>query len=139
MGEELTRNEWGVVRGHAGFVELCWRRDAEPMTDGAFMATLCLLATEAEKARPRGLLIDARHFRHPFTAALMAWRDANVVPRYGSAGVRRFAFVMAPGFPKAGNESVDGPAVFTTRWFVDFEDACRWVTAGYESDESERG
>jgi hypothetical protein len=60
----------------------------------------------------------------------MTWRDANVVPRYGSAGVRRFAFVMTTSFPKAGMESAEEPAVFVTRWFVDRDEAIRWLTAG---------
>ena len=62
MDEELVRNEWGAILRHPAVVELRWLADAAPMTDGAFMATLCLLATEAEKARPRGVLIDAREF-----------------------------------------------------------------------------
>jgi hypothetical protein len=130
MAEETVRNEWGAIVRHSGFVELCWLHETVPMTDGGFMATLCMLATEAEKARPRGLLVDAREFRHQFTPNLMTWRDANVVPRYGSAGVRRFAFVMAPSFPNPGTESMEGPAVFTTRWFIDRDEAIRWLTAG---------
>jgi hypothetical protein len=65
------------------------------------------------------LLIDAVEFHRSFGPGLMAWRDAHVVSRYGAAGVRRFGFVMPTAFPNLGMESVDGPAVFTTRWFVD--------------------
>jgi hypothetical protein len=130
MERELVRNEWGAIGQHAGFVELRWLPDAPPMSDGAFMATLCLLATEAEKERPRGLLIDAVTFRHSFGPGVMAWRDASVVPRYGAAGVRRFAFVMPPSFPGAGTESVEGPAVFTTRWFTVRDEAVRWLMVG---------
>jgi hypothetical protein len=127
MAEELVRNEWAAIMRHPRFVELRWLRDGAPMTDGAFMATLCSLATEAEKARPRGLLVDARDFRHPFTPTLASWRDASVTPRYGSAGVRRFAFIVPPPFPKAGIESTDGTAIFATRWFVDRDEAIRWL------------
>jgi hypothetical protein len=97
------------------------------MSDGGFTATLCLLALEAERTRPRGLLVDAVEFHHSFGPALMSWRDAHVVPRYGAAGVRKFAFVMARAFPRAGMESVEEPAIFTTRWFVDRDEAIRWV------------
>jgi hypothetical protein len=54
---------------------------------------------------------------------------AHVVPRYGAAGVRRFAFLMPPAFPHAGTESIDGPAVFLSRWFVHREEAILWLTA----------
>ena len=91
------------------------------------MATLCLLATEAEKARPRAVFIDAVEFRHAFGPGVMEWRDAHIIPRYGGAGVRRFAFLMPAGFPKAGTEAVEGPAVFPTRWFVDRREAFEWV------------
>jgi hypothetical protein len=129
VAKELSRNEWGVINQEEGYLELRWLPPTTPMTDGAFMATLCLLAYEAEKARPRSVLIDAMEFRHKFGEGVMAWRDANVVPRYGAAGVRRFAFLMPPAFPNAGMESVDGPAVFITRWFVNREEALRWLVA----------
>jgi hypothetical protein len=132
MSGELIRNEWGVIVALEGVLELRWLPSTATMTDGGFMVTLCLLALEAERTRPRGLLIDAVEFRHSFSPEVMAWRDAHVVPRYGAAGVRRFGFVMPIAFPNAGMESVDGPAVFATRWFVDRDEAIRWVSSGSE-------
>ena len=131
METELVGNEWGVILRHegAGLLELRWLVTTAEMTDGGFMATLCLFAWEAEKARPRRLLIDATRFRHRFGEGVMEWRDAQIIPRYGAAGVRRFAFHMAAGFPKAGSEEVEGPAVFPTRWFVDRQSALDWLLA----------
>jgi len=97
------------------------------MSDGGFMATLCLFAAEAEKARPQALLIDAVAFRHRFGPGVMEWRDAHIIPRYGAAGVRRFAFVMPAGFAGVGKEAIEGPAVFPTRWFVSREEALSWL------------
>jgi hypothetical protein len=124
---EVARNEWGVVLRRDGFLELLWLPTTETMSDGGFMATLCLFAWEAEKARPRALLIDALAFRHRFGPGVMEWRDAHIIPRYGAAGVRKFAFVMPEGFPGAGKEAVEGPAVFPTRWFTDREEAVAWL------------
>ena len=93
------------------------------------MASLCLFAWEAEKARPRGLLIDALEFRHRFGAGVMEWRDAHIIPRYGAAGVRRFAFHVPAGFPAAGKEAVEGPAVFPTKWFLSRDEALDWLQA----------
>jgi hypothetical protein len=125
----LVRNEWGVILDHADLLELRWLRSTSSMTDGGFMATLCLFVWEAERSRPRSLLIDATEFTHTFGPGVMEWRDAHIIPRYGAAGVRRFAFLMPAGFPKAGAEAFEGPAVFPTKWFVDRENALLWLRA----------
>ena len=123
----MAQNEWGVIVDHTDVLELRWLQSTASMTDGGFMATLCLFATEAEKARPRALFIDATEFAHTFGPGIMEWRDAHIIPRYGAAGVRRFAFLMPVGFPRAGAEAVEGPAVFPTKWFVDRTQAFEWL------------
>jgi hypothetical protein len=125
--KEVARNEWGVILQQNGLLELRWLPSTSTMTDGGFMATLCLFATEAERLRPRALLIDAVEFRHRFGDEVMKWRDAHIVPRYGSAGVRKFGFVMPAGFPDAGKELQEGLAVFTTKWFVNRQQAFAWL------------
>ena len=128
MAAELAQNRWAViVRPRDDVLELRWLPSTASMGDGGFMATLCLFAWEAERARPQGLLIDALEFRHPFGPGVMEWRDAHIIPRYGAAGVHRFAFVMPTGFPNAGKDTVEGPAVFPTRWFVDRQRALDWL------------
>jgi hypothetical protein len=125
----MAQNEWGVIVDHKDLLELRWLRTTSTMTDGGFMATLCLFAWEAEKARPKALFIDATEFTHTFGPGVMEWRDAHIIPRYGAAGVRRFAFLMLPGFPKAGAEAVEGPAIFPTKWFIDRQEALAWLRA----------
>ncbi|HKA37590.1 MAG TPA: hypothetical protein VKH43_12275 [Thermoanaerobaculia bacterium] len=127
--KDLVRNPWGVIVDHGDILELRWLASTSAMTDGGFMATLCLFASEAEKRRPAGLFIDAVEFRHAFGPGVMEWRDAHIIPRYGGAGVRKFAFLMPAGFPKAGVEAVEGPAVFPTKWFLDRREAFDWVRA----------
>jgi hypothetical protein len=126
---ELVHNAWSVIVDHEDVLELRWHKTTSTMTDGGFMATLCLFVWEAEKARPKGLLIDATEFRHTFSPGIMEWRDAHIIPRYGAAGVRKFAFLMPAGFSKAGAEAFEGPAIFPTKWFVDRELAFNWVRA----------
>jgi predicted enzyme related to lactoylglutathione lyase len=82
MAEELVRNPWGIIVRDGELLELRWLPSTAQMSDGGFMATLCLFAWEAEQVRPRGLLIDAREFRHRFGDGVMAWRDAHIIPRY---------------------------------------------------------
>jgi hypothetical protein len=125
----MVQNEWGMIVDHTDVLELRWLPSTKIMTDGGFMATLCLFATEAEKTRPKALFIDATEFEHTFGPGIMEWRDAHIIPRYGAAGVRRFAFLMPAGFSKAGTEGVEGPAVFPTKWFVDRQEAFAWLRA----------
>src|SRR5262249_48117108 len=127
MSEDVARNDWGAIVREADLLELRWLPSTAQMTDGGFVATLWLFVWEAEKARPRGLLIDAREFRHRLGDGIMAWRDAHIIPRYGAAGVRKFAFLMPTAFPNPGREAIEGPAVFPTKWFVDADDARAWL------------
>jgi hypothetical protein len=124
---ERVKNDWGVIVDHVDVLELRWLPSTSTMSDGGFMATLCLFAFEAEKVRPKALFIDATEFQHAFGAGIMAWRDAHIIPRYGAAGVRRFAFLMPPSFSDPGREAVEGPAVFPTKWFVDRRTAFAWL------------
>ncbi len=131
MTKELVRNEWGLILHHKALdmLELRWLPSTANMSDGGFMTTLCLFVWEAEKARPSRLLIDATEFRHRFGSGVMKWRDAHIIPRYGAAGVRKFAFHMPAGFLKTGTEEIEGPAVFPTKWFVERQAALDWLRA----------
>lgn len=132
MPKEVVRNDWGEIIHHAkeGILELRWLPST--MTDSAFKATLALLAWEAEKLRPPFLLIDAMEFRHKFGPGVMEWRHDAITPRYGAAGVKKFAFVMPAGFPgtmeSGGKEVIDGPAIFPTAWFSERQNALKWLT-----------
>ncbi len=127
---DVSGNEWGRILHHAGIgvLELQWRDVL--MSDNAFMATLCLLALEAERLRPSAILVDALAFRHTFGAGVMEWRNATILPRYGAAGVRKFAFLVPAGSPPVGREAVEGPAVFPTAWFDTRVGALAWIQHG---------
>jgi hypothetical protein len=130
---ELAANPWGVILHHQEdrVLELRWLPSTASMTDGAFKATLALFAWEAEVVRPSCLLIDALQFRHQFGEGVMAWRDDHIIPRYGAAGVRKFAFHVPGGFPNTmeagGPEAFEGPAIFPTAWFFVRKNALEWL------------
>ena len=94
---------------------------AGQMTQGAFKASLALLALEAERLPPSAILIDATQFQHRSGPGVMEWRNDCIIPCYGSAGVQKFGFHVPAGFPgtieEGGKEVVDGPAIFPTAWF----------------------
>jgi len=124
----LAENEWGVIFDHQDLLELRWLPSTSSMTDGGFLATLCLFATEAEKAQRPAVFINALEFHHhTFGAGVMEWRDAHILPRYGAGGIRRFAFLVPEGSPRAGAEEFEGTAVFPTKWFVDRQAMLVWL------------
>lgn len=133
MATEVARNPWGAILHDADeeILELRWLPSV--MTDNAFKATLALFASEAEKLRPFFLLIDATEFRHSFAPGVMEWRNDAIIPRYGAAGVRKFAFLLPAGVPNTmesgGKEIIDGPAVFPTAWFSVRQNALNWLKA----------
>src|SRR5262245_25916240 len=134
MATEVARNAWGVVAHHVNehILELRWLPST--MTDAAFKATWAPVASGAEKVRPSLLLIDATEFRHSFAPCVMEWRNDAIIPRYGAAGVKKFAFLMPAGVPNTmesgGKEVIDGPAIFPTAWFSVRQNALNWLEAG---------
>ena len=134
MSSELASNAWGQVIHHEpdGILELRWL--PTEMTDGAFKATLALFALEAERVRPLFLLIDATQFGHQFGPGVMQWRDDSIIPRYGAAGAKKFAFHVPAGFANTmesgGKEIFEGPAIFPTAWFSEREHALAWFRKG---------
>ena len=125
MSSTVAGNAWGEIVHHEadGILELRWL-PAE-MTDGAFKATLALLAWEAEKLRPSFLLIDATRFHHQFDPEVMRWRDDCVIPRYGAAGVTKFAFLMPDGFPNTIEKDGTVSNVLVTQGAEPFADQAR--------------
>jgi hypothetical protein len=77
------------------------------------------------------MIIDATEFRHEFGEGVMQWREANIIPRYNSAGVTKFAFLVAEGFPgtveSGGVPSVESSANFPTAWFTTRDRAYEWL------------
>jgi hypothetical protein len=81
-----------------------------------------------EQRRRPGVLVDAVAFRMNPTHMNGEWRDANIIPRYGRGGVRKFAFHMPLGMPAIGKEPAkEGPAQFPTAYFGTRRDALGWL------------
>jgi hypothetical protein len=128
---EVGRNPWGVILHHTQWQTLELRWLPVDMSDGDFKETLELFAELGEQHKPQFMIIDATEFNHTFGPGVMEWRDEKIIPRYGAAGVRRFAFLVKPGFPgtvESGAEpAVDGSASFPTGWFSTRERAYQWL------------
>ena len=58
------------------------------------------------------------------------WRDANIIPRYNAAGVKKFAFLMPAGMPAIGAPPApEGPGEFPTAYFGTRAEARAWLSA----------
>jgi hypothetical protein len=131
---EVARNPWGVVVNHEQWrtLELTWLPSTSEMSDEAFKQTLELFAAEGERVKPSYMIIDATKFRHELGDGVLEWRDREIVPRYNSAAVKKFAFLWPEGTPgtveSGGTPKPDGPANFPTGWFTGRERAYQWLT-----------
>jgi hypothetical protein len=129
---EVARNPWGVILYHQGWQTLELRWLPVEMSDADFKETLGLLADMGEQHKPRFMIIDATDFHHEFGPGVMQWRDKKIIPRYGAAGVTKFAFLARDGFPgtveSGAQPGVEGRAKFPTGWFSTRDRAYRWLT-----------
>src|SRR5215470_14998364 len=97
MSSTVASNAWAEIVHHAsnGILEERWLPGQ--MTNGAFMASLALLALEAERLRPSAM-IDATHFPYRLGPSVMERQNNCIIPRHGSAGVWKFALLAPAGF-----------------------------------------
>ena len=130
---EVARNQWGVVLNHDRWrtLELSWLASTGEMSDDGFKETLELFAAEGERLRPACMIIDATQFQHELGDGVLEWRDREIIPRYSSAGVKKFAFLWPEGMPgtveSGSTPSPEGSAAFPTGWFTGRERAYQWL------------
>ncbi len=125
----LHEDAYGEVidRPEAGILEIRWFDTTAELSSDAFNQWLASFATLVESTRRPGLLVDSIAFRMDMSKMDGAWRDANIIPRYNGAGVKKFAFLMPPGMPAIGSESIESPGVYPTAYFGKREDALTWL------------
>src|SRR6516165_8490967 len=122
MGSTVASNPCAEIIHHAsdGILEQRWLPGQ--MTQGAFKASLALLALEAERLLPSAILIDATQFQHRPGPGVMEWRNDCIIPCYGSAGFRNSRFTSLPDFRarsrKAGRRSLMVLQSFRRRRFL---------------------
>jgi hypothetical protein len=130
MTEQIYEDRWGEVfdRPSADLVELRWFDTTAEMSASEFQIWLEKFAECVEKCGRSRVLVDSTAFR--MSPALMdgPWRDANIIPRYNAAGVRKFAFHMPEGMPMIGQPPENEvPGRFPTGYFGKRQDALAWL------------
>lgn len=130
--QTLYQDRWGEILGdgRTRHIEIHWTEETANMSGDDFMSWLERFAAFVEFGQCDTALVDARSFRMDPGSLSMDWRDKNIIPRYNTAGVQRFAFVMPKGMPAIGADPApEGPADFPTAYFADPQSAHAWLTA----------
>ena len=130
MTEHVYEDRWGEVfdRPSRDLIELRWFDTTAEMSAQEFQAWLTKFADCVERCRRTGVLVDSTAFRMSPTMMDGPWRDANIIPRYNAAGVRRFAFHMPEGMPMIGKPPVnEAPGRFPTGYFGTRQNALDWL------------
>jgi hypothetical protein len=113
------------------FVEIRWYDTTRHLSAAQFNDWLTAFAGEVERAGRSGVLVDSTQFRMDMATMDFAYRDANIIPRYNAAGVKRFAFLMPEAMPAVGAPAVpEGPATFPTGYFDTRPAALAWLAGG---------
>lgn len=128
----IYEDRWGAIIDHAdaGYVEIRWYDTTVAMSVNEFQRWLTEFATQVERLRRPGILVDATRFLLDPAKMSDEWRDANIVPRYNAAGVTKFAFHMPEGMPAIGSPpEIQGPAAFPTAYFARRQAALDWLAS----------
>jgi hypothetical protein len=79
------------------------------------------------------MLVDLTRFGHSPGEGVPRWRDEHVIPRYNSAGVRKFAFLVpagASGTVESGLEpEKEPPGTFPTGYFEERQHILEWFAS----------
>lgn len=130
MTEQVYEDRWGEVfdRPSADLIELRWFDTTAEMSAGEFQTWLEKFADCVERCGRSRVLVDSTTFRMSPANMDGPWRDANIIPRYNAAGVRKFAFHMPEGMPLIGRPpEIEAPGRFPTGYFGKREDALAWL------------
>ncbi len=127
----LYDDQWGQILSYPAekTAEIRWYDTTAELGSDQFNAFLATFADLVLSTRPSRILVDATGFKMDPAAMDMAWRNANIIPKYNQAGFRRFAFHVPAGMPGVGTPPApDGPADFPTGWFASRRDAMAWLS-----------
>ncbi len=123
-------DNWGEVidRPQQDAIEIRWFDSTATMSGREFNYWLSQFASEVERTGRSRVLVDGLAFAMPMDRMDASWRDANIIPRYNAAGVKRFAFLVPAGMPAIGAPpATEGPATYLTAYFGTRRSAMEWL------------
>ena len=94
MTQQVYEDKFGEIfdRPSANLIELRWFDSTSEMSAPEFQSWLTKFVESVERCGRSGVLVDSTVFRMSPAKMDGPWRDANIIPRYNAAGVKRFAF-----------------------------------------------
>jgi hypothetical protein len=114
-------------------VELRWNAATKSMAESDFRSGLEHLTDFLTAERVPNVLIDVTEFGYRPASDFSPWRDANIIPRYNAAGVKKFAFLVPAGSPntvEGGHEPAEEPpGKFPTGYFKSRDRINAWFDA----------
>lgn len=129
-GAHVYGDQWGEIidRPSSDLIELRWFDSTATMSKDQFQQWLSTFADQVARARRQRVLIDGTSFLTNPAFMDAGWRDANIIPRYNAAGVKRFAFHMPARMPMVGQPPArEDPGQFPTGYFGSRNDALEWL------------
>jgi hypothetical protein len=107
-------------------VELVWKDTSSEMAADDIKMALEQLAEHIREKAATGTLIDVRTFHFAPTPELDQWRREQIIPKYNSGGLKRFAYLLPPGasYRPGGAGDTDE---FLTDWFDKLDAARAWL------------
>jgi hypothetical protein len=130
MADQVYEDKFGEVfdRPSADLIELRWFDTSAEMSAHEFQTWLATFAECVERCGRSRVLVDSTAFRMSPAKMDGPWRDANIIPRYNAAGVRRFAFQMPDGMPLIDMPpAIEVPGRFPTGYFARRQRALDWL------------
>jgi hypothetical protein len=126
----VYEDQWGEIidRPSSDLIEVRWFDSTATMSKEQFQKWLSTFADQVARARRQRVLIDGTSFLTNPAFMDGGWRDANIIPRYNAAGVKRFAFHMPAQMPMVGQPPTrEDPGQFPTGYFGSRKDALEWL------------
>jgi len=129
---QVYEDKWGEIfdRPSADLIEIRWFDTTAGMSRDDFQSWLTKFAECVETCARSRVLVDSTSFQMSPAKMDGPWRDANIIPRYNAAGVRKFAFLMPQGMPMIGEPPAnEPPGRFPTGYFGTRQAALDWLAA----------
>jgi hypothetical protein len=125
----LFEDDFGHIAHNptSNLLTLTWSAKTASMEDEDFQTSNMALAVLADEHKATGALVDVRLFGHAFGDDLGRWRNRNILPIYGRAGLRKMAFLHGPVFGGPSEGGMPGET-FATRHFTALENALDWLS-----------
>ena len=112
------------------YVEIRWYDASSEFTGDTFNRRQEVIASVVEQCGRPHILIDAVQFGMNAEDMDIDWRDANTIPRFNAARVKKQALIVPAGFPPVrASPAPEGPADFPTAYFATRAEARAWLSS----------